>query len=830
MAYSYDNFNSVGATVCNLSYPFLLRSHIKVYKARDLLAGTGTLLSETTHYTWTGASQITLVTAIASGEVVTVERQTPNTAQLSPWTDGSNLTAEALNNADLQNLYVVQEQQDKNDLGAAKSISASNTATTASNNSTNAVNTANAALPKAGGSMTGPIAMGTNKITGLGDPTAAQDAVTKAYLERTGSIQSAQIADGTIVNDDVNASAAIAQSKLNIADATTSASGYMSAADKTKLDGCDTGAKDDQTASEIRALVDSATNSNVYTDAEKTKLAGCDVGAKDDQTASEIKALYEDSGNNNAAYIKTTYESNAQTNALTDAEKAVIDGVTANTSELNKLDGVTASTTELNIVAGKTFRASSDGALSTTSDTEMPSSKVIANHVAAQIGTVGGFTTIANRSSFAATASQPANGVIISISDAVGIVVSGTTSTTGRTVDSTPATVTINNFPSSLTGETLANGVGLLVTSTGSGNIYNYHKLLAAESDVKQLSDDINDFNARYRVADLPPGSNNDEGDLYFDRNTNKMKVYNGSAWDDVASVGSFFITTLSAGSGTGSNTSGNFDGTTWVFALSNPPSFAAQLIVSINGVIQKPNAGSSRPSEGFAVDGNNIVFCDPPPAAGSDYFIVTAGSSVSIGTPSANSVNATHIIDGSITNAEISNSAAIALSKLDTTGTASNSNYLRGDGAWTPISTVPSEVTISANNTTDETVYPTFVDGATGAQGLETDSGLVYNPNTGYLTATGFSGNGSSLHNLNYAAANNTGLVGTANMGSGTASSSTFLRGDRTWQAISAAPEVELTADGAIGNNVACNIKSNGKVEAITEAVSYTHLRAHET
>ena len=44
------------------------------------------------------------------GEVVTIERQTPGSAQLSPWTDGSNLTAEALNNADLQNLYVVQEQ------------------------------------------------------------------------------------------------------------------------------------------------------------------------------------------------------------------------------------------------------------------------------------------------------------------------------------------------------------------------------------------------------------------------------------------------------------------------------------------------------------------------------------------------------------------------------------------------------------------------------------------------------------------------------------------------------------------------------------------------
>ncbi len=51
------------------------------------------------------------------------------------------------------------------------------------------------------------------------------------------SVDSSKIVDGSIVNADVNASAAIAQSKLNIADATTSAAGYMSAADKSKLDG-----------------------------------------------------------------------------------------------------------------------------------------------------------------------------------------------------------------------------------------------------------------------------------------------------------------------------------------------------------------------------------------------------------------------------------------------------------------------------------------------------------------------------------------------------------------------------------------------------------------
>jgi hypothetical protein len=48
---------------------------------------------------------------------------------------------------------------------------------------------------------------------------------------------------------------------------------------------------------------------------------------------------------------------------------------------------------------------------------------------------------------------------------------------------------------------------------------------------------------------------------------------------------------------------------------------------------------------------------------------------------------------------------------------------------------TEATNITAVANNTTNETVYLTFVDGATGTQGLETDTGLTYNPSTGLLT-----------------------------------------------------------------------------------------------
>ena len=55
---------------------------------------------------------------------------------------------------------------------------------------------------------------------------------------------------------------------------------------------------------------------------------------------------------------------------------------------------------------------------------------------------------------------------------------------------------------------------------------------------------------------------------------------------------------------------------------------------------------------------------------------------------------------------------------------------------------TTSTNFTVTANNTTDETVFPVFVDGATGTQGAETDTGLNYNPSTGNLVSTRFTGN----------------------------------------------------------------------------------------
>lgn len=61
---------------------------------------------------------------------------------------------------------------------------------------------------------------------------------------------------------------------------------------------------------------------------------------------------------------------------------------------------------------------------------------------------------------------------------------------------------------------------------------------------------------------------------------------------------------------------------------------------------------------------------------------------------------------------------------------------------------TTATNVDAAANNSNNESTYIAFVDGATGAQRIETDTGLRYNPSSNTLTATTFSGNATSATN----------------------------------------------------------------------------------
>ena len=53
-------------------------------------------------------------------------------------------------------------------------------------------------------------------------------------------------------------------------------------------------------------------------------------------------------------------------------------------------------------------------------------------------------------------------------------------------------------------------------------------------------------------------------------------------------------------------------------------------------------------------------------------------------------------------------------------------------------LATEATNVTVTANDSEDANIFPVFVDGASGTQGIETDSGFTYNPSSGMLVIAG--------------------------------------------------------------------------------------------
>ena len=107
-------------------------------------------------------------------------------------------------------------------------------------------------------------------------------------------------------------------------------------------------------------------------------------------------------------------------------------------------------------------------------------------------------------------------------------------------------------------------------------------------------------------------------------------------------------------------------------------------------------------------------------------------------------SVTSAMILNGTIANEDISD-ATIRASKLNLGSDTLTVDTLNAN-TITGAASVASLVALTANDTTNETVFITFADGATGNQGLETDADLTYNPSTNVLSTTASQANYADL------------------------------------------------------------------------------------
>ena len=348
------------------------------------------------------------------------------------------------------------------------------------------------------------------------------------------------------------------------------------------------------------------------------------------------------------AITEAKIANNAVTTAkIADAELTTLAGMQSGTASiLADSTALTSTTAELNLLDGKSIVTSIGGS---ATDVQLPTAQAVNERVVELVTEVGGFHPVANETSFPSTNPDinDGAGTIVSVKAlASNLTSNGSGVATIANGAGSGNTVTINGMSNSTT---YAAGKGLILETTSTLHTYTFHRLVMDETGVNTAQTLVNDFNARYRVASSAPSSSLDDGDLYFDTSVNKMKVYNASSssWDDVATPGDFYICTFSE----------SFDNSRTTFTVSNAPTSAQQLIISVNGVVQKPNAGTGQPSEGFTLSGSAVTFSSAP-ASGSDYYVVALGSTVNIGTPSNNTVSTDKLQNLAVTTPKIANDA----------------------------------------------------------------------------------------------------------------------------------------------------------------------------
>ncbi len=403
------------------------------------------------------------------------------------------------------------------------------------------------------------------------------------------------------------------------------------------------------------------------------------------------------------------------TSELADAELVTLAGMQSGTASI--LAGSTALTstlTELNLLDGKSIVTSVSGS---STDVQLPTAKAVNDQIVALMQASGGFYPIDDELKFPNANPDPNDdaGTIVSIADAGGIVVNGSgVSTTGRTLGG--ATVTINGIDSSLHNSTIAAGKGMLVQTTSTLNTYTYHRLIVDEAGVANAQTLVNDFNDRYQIASSAPtqhpdGSALQDGDLWFDTSANVMKVYDlgNTSYNAVTSVGDYKLLTpvpdgATSGTPNYANTSIDLrDGSNAANITS-----VGQLLVSVNGVLQRPNSGTySSSNEGFHLEGTNgIKFCTAP-GTGANVFVTLIGSATSVNVPATNSIVEAAIqsnvvseeklkisnggTNGQFLSKQSGNSGGLTWATVDTEGTGIKSTgesggtkYLREDGDGT--------------------------------------------------------------------------------------------------------------------------------------------------
>lgn len=177
-----------------------------------------------------------------------------------------------------------------------------------------------------------------------------------------------------------------------------------------------------------------------------------------------------------------------------------------------------------------------------------------------------------------------------------------------------------------------------------------------------------------------PNGGARTAGDIYFNSSTLKLRVFNGTSWQDSA--------TATPGSFVNDTFSGN--GVTTNFTLSAAPANVASVLVFIAGVRQ-------RPTTDYTISGTTLTFGTAPTSGTNNVTALTA-STVAVGVPDNDSVSTVKLQNLAVTTPKIADAAVTAV-KLDSTVVPTGKHT-----AWVPAGAMVSRTTNGPASGTVET------------------------------------------------------------------------------------------------------------------------------
>ncbi len=579
MATTENNFTGNGTrTEHPFSFPYLNITDVKI----GLTLGTGAeQVLATTKYTFPNATTLRL-SPIDSATTwqedsgapktdikVRVYRQTADAVTASTFYPGSAIRSSDLNDNFLQNLYVTQEARnitgdsttvaneaktlaetaDTNATAAvATANTASSTATTANNtattanttantastNATNAVNTANAASAAVGDkiakdgstTITANIPFNSKKITGLADPTSAQDGATKAYV------------DAHIIDDDNFSSDSATKPPSQ-----QSVKAYIGTTNYTK------------TEADARYF----TQDTETIDSTETWSAGNTVIATTQAIDNRIIALTTEVGGfvplaNETSFPDSNPDINDGTGTLISI-KALASDLTSNGSGVATITNGAGSGKDVTITGlanSTTYSAGVGLILETTDDSgdgsaspprkytfhrQVPNATDTAAVAAkaTEIGRLGTAAAVADMA-LLGTADCVADMAILGTSDVVADLNTLATADIVADLDALgPKATDIGTCATKITD--ISSCAGNLSYTEDLGSIADALTTgsTSAISTVAANITEVQSFDDTYKVASSAPSSGVTEGDLWYDSTNNVLKYYNGSSWASIS-------------------------------------------------------------------------------------------------------------------------------------------------------------------------------------------------------------------------------------------------------------------------------------------------------